>query len=93
MPTGPTEFIRAVRDGFPDGADGGPQYRRLADLVRELIENGELARGSRLPSERELADAASVSRTTVIAAYNCFAPTRSSRARVVSAPGSRPPSP
>ncbi len=70
MPTGPTEFIRAVRDGFPDGADGGPQYRRLADLVRELIENGELARGSRLPSERELADAASVSRTTVIAAYN-----------------------
>jgi DNA-binding GntR family transcriptional regulator len=52
----------------PNGAT--PQYRRLADVVRELIVIGELPLGSRMPSERELADAVSISRTTVIAAYN-----------------------
>lgn len=46
------------------------QYRRLADSFRRQIASGELAPGARLPSERELADAASVSRTTVVAAYN-----------------------
>ena len=47
-----------------------PQYRRVADVVRELIVTGELPHGTRMPSERELADAVSISRTTVIAAYN-----------------------
>lgn len=46
------------------------QYRRLAGSLRGQIVNGELAPGARLPSERELAEAASVSRTTVVAAYN-----------------------
>ena len=50
--------------------NGAPEYRRLADTLRRRIASGELAPGSRLPSERELADATSVSRTTVVAAYN-----------------------
>ena len=50
--------------------DGSPQYRRLADLLRGQIASGELAPGTRLPSERDLAVCASVSRTTVVAAYN-----------------------
>jgi len=42
----------------------------VADVLRELIVTGELPLGTRMPSERELANAASISRTTVIAAYN-----------------------
>ena len=46
------------------------QYRLLADSFRRQIASGELAPGTRLPSEREVAEATSVSRTTVVAAYN-----------------------
>jgi DNA-binding GntR family transcriptional regulator len=46
------------------------QYRRIADSLRSRIANGELAPGARLPSERDLAESAAVSRTTVVAAYN-----------------------
>ena len=46
------------------------QYRRLADNLRRQIASGELAPGARLPSERELAEASAVSRTTVVSAYN-----------------------
>jgi DNA-binding GntR family transcriptional regulator len=50
--------------------NGVPEYRRLAEAFRCRIASGELAPGTRLPSERELAEAVSVSRTTVVAAYN-----------------------
>ena len=46
------------------------QYRLLALSLRQRIETGELPPGTRLPSERALAEAAAVSRTTVVAAYN-----------------------
>jgi DNA-binding GntR family transcriptional regulator len=49
---------------------GPAEYRRLADQLRGRITNGELAPGTRLPSERDLARATCVSRTTVVAAYN-----------------------
>ena len=51
-------------------ANAAAQYRRLADALRCRIVSGELGPGTRLPSERELAEASSVSRTTVVAAYN-----------------------
>lgn len=70
MATRETAFVLAIRERFLDGAEPAPQYRRLAELVRELILSGELPLGTRLPSERDLATAASISRTTVIAAYN-----------------------
>jgi DNA-binding FadR family transcriptional regulator len=40
-------------------------YRLIADQVRHLIDEGEYAPGSRLPTERELADRLGVSRPTV----------------------------
>ncbi|MDG4664702.1 PLP-dependent aminotransferase family protein [Mycobacterium sp. 236(2023)] len=47
----------------------GPAYIGLADAIRLLIVDGRLPVGARLPSERALADALRVSRTTVTAAY------------------------
>jgi DNA-binding transcriptional MocR family regulator len=47
----------------------GPAYQGLADGIRMLIVDGRLPVGARLPSERALADALRVSRTTVTAAY------------------------
>lgn len=40
-------------------------YRQIADQLRSLIDSGEYAVGSRLPTERELADQLEVSRPTV----------------------------
>ena len=47
----------------------GPAYLGLADAIRLLIVDGRLPVGARYPSERALADALRVSRTTVTAAY------------------------
>ncbi len=47
----------------------GPAYQGLADGLRLLIVDGRLPVGAQLPSERALADALRVSRTTVTAAY------------------------
>jgi DNA-binding transcriptional MocR family regulator len=47
----------------------GPVYRGLADGIRMLIIDGRLPVGAQLPSERVLADALRVSRTTVTSAY------------------------
>ncbi|MBT2508649.1 PLP-dependent aminotransferase family protein [Streptomyces sp. ISL-98] len=46
-----------------------PGYLELADAVRQLIDDGRLGDGLRLPAERELASAIGVSRTMVTAAY------------------------
>src|SRR5690606_17664113 len=40
-------------------------YRQIADQIARLIEKGEYPVGSRLPSEREIADRLSVSRASV----------------------------
>ena len=47
----------------------GPAYSGLADAIRLLIVDGRVPVGSRLPSERALADELRVSRTTVTAAF------------------------
>lgn len=47
----------------------GPLYRLLADRIAALADTGELPAGLRLPPERELAVALSVSRNTAAAAY------------------------
>ncbi|MQS08288.1 PLP-dependent aminotransferase family protein [Streptomyces alkaliphilus] len=46
-----------------------PAYRSLADGIRMLVAEGRLPTAARLPAERELAAALSVSRTTVAAAF------------------------
>jgi DNA-binding transcriptional MocR family regulator len=50
-------------------SSSGPAYEGLAAGLRMLIIDGRLPVGARLPSERTLADALRVSRTTVTAAY------------------------
>jgi DNA-binding transcriptional MocR family regulator len=51
------------------GARSGPLHSQLSQGLRELIELGELPVGATLPAERALAGALSVSRTTVVTAY------------------------
>ena len=54
------------------GARSGPLYRQLSDSLAELIERGELPPGATLPPERALATALTVSRTTIVAAYQAL---------------------
>src|SRR6478752_4695571 len=48
---------------------GGPAYAALARALRLLVLDGRLPLRTRLPGERELAEALGVSRTTATAAY------------------------
>lgn len=52
-----------------DAPTRSPAYRGVADAVRLLVNDGRIAPGTRLPSERELTDRLGVSRTTVSRAY------------------------
>lgn len=51
----------------------GPLYRQLAERLTASIESGALHVGDQLPPERALADALSVSRGTVVRAYDDLA--------------------
>lgn len=53
-------------------AGKGPLQRKLAHALLHAIRNGILNPDARLPSERELARALAISRTTVVAAYNAL---------------------
>lgn len=53
----------------PWDAGPGPAHQRLSDKLRLLILDGRLVLGAALPSERDLAVALGVSRTTVGTAY------------------------
>ena len=53
-----------------DRENGIPLYRQICQGLREAIISGELAEGSRLPTERALAQELGVNRTTVMNAYN-----------------------
>ncbi|MEU6586602.1 GntR family transcriptional regulator [Nocardia sp. NPDC046763] len=53
----------------PWDAGPGPAHQRLSDRLRLLILDGRLVLGAALPSERDLAVALGVSRTTVGTAY------------------------
>ena len=80
-----------VLDHWQSGT--GPLYMQLADAIVSLAEAGSLDYGTRLPSERALAEALHLSRNTVTAAYQRLrdeewlevrpgaAPTLGSRAR------------
>jgi len=52
-----------------DRNDSTPLYLQIKDRLAELIQNGLLAPGARLPSTRELASSMGVNRNTVINAY------------------------
>jgi DNA-binding transcriptional MocR family regulator len=57
-------------DFVPDPASAQPIYAQLASALAEAIRRGQIAIGSRLPSERDYARTLGVSRTTVTSAYH-----------------------
>lgn len=63
-----TRTAVALLAHWRDGSEG-PAYTALADAVRVLAMDGRVAVGTRLPAERQLAEALGVSRTTVANAY------------------------
>lgn len=52
-----------------DSSDSRPLYEQIAAQVRSAIDNGEIARGERLPAASELAGATGVHLHTVLHAY------------------------
>lgn len=53
-----------------DSQTSEPYYQQLKRQIQCLINSGDLSRGSNLPSERVLAEALQVSRTTIKRCYN-----------------------
>ncbi len=53
-----------------DRTDSVPLYQQICHALREAILSGEIAEGTRLPTERALARELDVNRTTVMNAYN-----------------------
>src|SRR5258708_17412860 len=53
-------------------AGRGPLQQKLARGLADCIRKGAVHPGIRLPSERSLAQALSISRTTVVAAYDAL---------------------
>ena len=62
----PTALVRLLG---PWNTGAAPAYRELADVVRLLVMDGRIPLDVALPSERSLAAALDLSRTTVTAAY------------------------
>src|SRR4051812_4078653 len=50
----------------------GSLQRKLTNALMQAVRQGGLAPGVRLPSERALAQALTISRTTVVAAYDAL---------------------
>ncbi|WP_412077471.1 PLP-dependent aminotransferase family protein [Streptomyces xanthophaeus] len=68
-----TPELDELIDLLGDWSSGeGPLYRRLTEAFGRAVRSGDLRTGDRLPSERRLADALSVSRATVVAAYDAL---------------------
>jgi len=53
-----------------DRESSTPLYRQIVRQIRDMILSGQLPAGFRLPPERRLADALSVTRSTVVTAYD-----------------------
>lgn len=65
----PTARLSRLLTGW-SSEDAGPLPRRLANALRELAERADVAPGTTLPSQRELAGVLGVSRSTVTTAYS-----------------------
>ncbi|WP_329376907.1 PLP-dependent aminotransferase family protein [Streptomyces sp. NBC_01351] len=63
----PERLVELLPDGW---AGRGALFRGLAEALRRLVDEGDLTPGARLPSERGLAAALALSRSTVVAAYD-----------------------
>ncbi|MDB1090372.1 PLP-dependent aminotransferase family protein [Streptomyces sp. ACA25] len=92
---GAAQLARLLGSQYRAGGPRGPAYRALADGVRLLVMEGRLPVAARLPAERELATALSVSRTTVSAAFEAlradgFLQSRRGSGSWTAAPAGRP---
>src|SRR5712692_1834261 len=56
-----------------DRTSSTPLYQQICEKIRDAVLSGQLAEGTRLPTERALAAALEVNRTTVMNAYNQLA--------------------
>ncbi|WP_083960749.1 GntR family transcriptional regulator [Methylomonas lenta] len=61
-----TAFIEKIR---PDSGISEPVYKQLLRSITDMIESGEISNGFSLPSERALAEALDLSRTTIRRCY------------------------
>lgn len=59
--------LASLLTGWAQG--DGPLYRQLTETLQRLLELGDVPPAVKLPSERALAEALSISRTTVVNAY------------------------
>jgi DNA-binding transcriptional MocR family regulator len=65
---------RALTGLLPDLAElASPRYRSIADAIAALLLDGRIPPGAALPSERSLANALGVSRSTTTAVYHQLA--------------------
>lgn len=71
-PSTPPLSARALLALAGDLDRDAPAYEALADRIRLLIVDGRIPVGTRLPSERALAEQAGRSRTTIVAAYQAL---------------------
>ncbi len=60
------EFLPKIRDWT---SLSRPMYKELAEAIAAAVQRGELAVGTKLPPERDLAEALGVSRSVVVSAY------------------------
>ena len=75
-----------------DWRNGGSDYSALAERIRLLVIDGRIKAGSRLPSERMMAQQLAVSRTTINSALadlrrSGHVHSRQGSGSVISAPG------
>ncbi len=69
--TGKMDLSETLAATLGDWSSGpGPLHRKLTEALRRLADEGALAPGDRLPSERALAGMLAVSRSTVVAAFD-----------------------
>ncbi|MBC2886118.1 GntR family transcriptional regulator [Ochrobactrum sp. CM-21-5] len=65
-----TALVTAIEErGLHDPQRSGPLYRKLARILGELIDDGQLAAAISLPPERDLAEQLGIGRITVRNAY------------------------
>lgn len=66
---GVTSLVRDLGQWRQEGRSTRPAYQALAESIRLLIHDGRIPLGSALPSERDLAAALQLSRTTITSTY------------------------
>jgi GntR family transcriptional regulator len=70
VPSAANESSLLIERLRPDPGVSAPVYQQLRERITQLIVSGEMADGFSLPSERALAEALNISRTTVRRCYD-----------------------